>query len=408
MVDSKELTEGMSLGGVYTLEQSMRHDATGTFFAASTKNGKRVQIKPLPAESPDAEQQFARWQRLRQLRHTNLLELRDAGRGEAAGNRYVYAAFEYPDDVLSAGLKHGPLTEAETRSVLEAALAALRHLHGNGFVHGAVTPEQIVAVGETVKLATDGVRESNSPEEQADDVRQLGELVRLLREPEALSEPLATIARRATAKEMRKRWTLSEIGNALAPPPPAPPPVPRGPVAAPAPVRRSEADPPQPERFPKWIFAGVAVLLLGVLAFNLRPKADAPAATRPVPAVAEAERAAPTPAEPAAAAPVAPAPVTTPAPVATPPATKAPEPATAVWRVVAFTYRSREMAEKKAKEINGRWPDLHAAAFEPKGLRGYYLVALGDRMERGEAVRLQQKARGMGLPRDTYVQNYSE
>ena len=76
--------------------------------------------------------------------------------------------------------------------------------------------------------------------------------------------------------------------------------------------------------------------------------------------------------------------------------------------MIAFTYRSRDMAAKKAKQINSRWPDLRAAVFAPKEVRGYYLVALGDAMNREEATRLQHKAHSLGLPRDTYVQNYRE
>jgi hypothetical protein len=126
------------------------------------------------------------------------------------------------------------------------------------------------------------------------------------------------------------------------------------------------------------------------------------------------------------------APVESPAPVATPPvqrplasppptiarpappqrsvapAVPAREAAAGNWRVIAFTFRSHEQASRKAERINERHPELHAAVFSPRGRPGYYLVALGSRMSREEATHLQHKARALGLPRDTYVQNYSE
>jgi hypothetical protein len=127
----------------------------------------------------------------------------------------------------------------------------------------------------------------------------------------------------------------------------------------------------------------VAILLFSILLFNLRRKPEAPAFT-----------------------PVS-APKPAPVQDLTPPPVTAPRPSSpAVWRVIAFTYRSREAADKKVKQINGKWPDLHAEVFSPKGRHGYYLVALGDGMTRDDATRLQRKARGKGLPRDTYVQNY--
>ena len=105
-------------------------------------------------------------------------------------------------------------------------LAGLRYLHGQGLVHGAVDPDHIVAVGEKVKLATDGLRESDDLEGHPEDVRQLGELVRRLRAPEPLSEPLATIVRHATAVDARQRWTLAEIAREIETPPTVTPVVP--------------------------------------------------------------------------------------------------------------------------------------------------------------------------------------
>ena len=78
-----------------------------------------------------------------------------------------------------------------------------------------------------------------------------------------------------------------------------------------------------------------------------------------------------------------------------------------IWRVIAFTYGTRDAANKKVQQLNRDHPGLNAAVFLPKDNRGYYLVALGGLMTHEEAVRLQRSARGKGLPRDLYVQNYS-
>jgi len=405
MTDFKEVGQGTSLGGVYTLEHCIRDDETGSFFEGLNQDGGRVLVKVASGPSSDTEMQLAAWQRARQLSHAHLLDLRDVGRSDVAGENYIYAVFEYPDDVLASAVEHGPLSESETRGVLEAVLAALQYLHRQGMVHGSIAPDQIFAVGDNVKLATDVVRESDDSEARAEDVRQLGELVRSLRAPEPLGAPLATIVRNATAAAPT-RWTLAEIAAALepppaiVPPPPAPAPVPIAGPVMPAPVhpdRLSDADAPPAAGFPKWIIAGVAILLLTILVWNLRRKPDA------VPVPSAAPTAAPVP---------SPAPVEMTPPVQSAPpvrASTAPAPSgSAIWRVIAFTYRTREAAEKKVHQINSRWPDLHAAIFAPRERRGYYLVALGSRMPHDTATRLQHKARKLGLPRDIYVQNYSE
>jgi hypothetical protein len=463
MVDLKEVGESVSLGGIYSLDRCVQDDPAGTFFAVINPDGERLLAKLIPEQDPAAEQQFNTWHRARHLRHPNLLSLRDVGRAELEGSGYIYGVFENPDDILGSALERGPLSEPETRDVLDTALAALRYLHGQGLVHGAVDPNHVVAVGDRIKLSTDTLRESEDLEGCLEDVRQLGELARSLRAPGPLSEPLATIVSHATAADPRQRWTLAEIARVLdsapavtvvAPPmpdptPPAITPVapaihepvssaltpvqpripepvahathdpvpslvtpvqPRMPepvspilspvelgMAEPIPPLRGETNARPPGGFPKWIIAGMAILLLSILLLNLRRKTDAPADLPPVtPAVQAAVR-----------------PDSSPDAIAQP-ATVAPAPAIARpaahgnWRVIAFTFRAREMAAKKAKQLNEKWPDLGAAVFAPKGHREYYLVALGDWMTREEAERVQRKVRRMGLPRDTYVQNYTE
>jgi hypothetical protein len=78
------------------------------------------------------------------------------------------------------------------------------------------------------------------------------------------------------------------------------------------------------------------------------------------------------------------------------------------WKVIVFTYRSSSAAEHKARSINEKWPEANAQVFAPTGpSRPPFLVALGGWMNREAAVRLLKIARGKGLPRDTYIQNYS-
>jgi hypothetical protein len=66
------------------------------------------------------------------------------------------------------------------------------------------------------------------------------------------------------------------------------------------------------------------------------------------------------------------------------------------------------MAAKKAKYVNGRWPEMHATVLAANDKRGLFLVALGGALVKDEATRLQRKARSIGLPGDTYIQNFNE
>jgi len=79
-----------------------------------------------------------------------------------------------------------------------------------------------------------------------------------------------------------------------------------------------------------------------------------------------------------------------------------------MWRVIAFTYRTQDGARHKAEQVNEKHPQLKANVFTPREKKGYYLVALGGRMTRDEAVRIQRLARADRVARDVYIQNYSE
>src|SRR5690349_11822042 len=209
MVDLKQLGERVSFAGDYTLDEWISEDHGAGFFAASLATGERALVKIMPASLPGADRILATWQRARHLRHRNLVEVLDMGRTEIGGENHVYAAFEFPEETLSNAIANGPLSEADTRDIVVAALDALRYLHGQGLVHGGVGPDRIVAIGDTIKLATDSLRESDDLEGHAEDVRQLGELVKTLRGGDEIGEPLRTIVEHATEPDPRNRWTLA-------------------------------------------------------------------------------------------------------------------------------------------------------------------------------------------------------
>jgi hypothetical protein len=389
MTHLREHWEGVSLPGDLILEQWLGGDESAAFFkTAPAPDGRQSIVKLVPEASGDAKAQLDLWHRTRQLRHPNLLEILDCGRADLAGEIVLYAVFESPDDTLASALAQAPLTRQEAREVLDAVLGALRYLHAQGLAIGALDPDHILAVGERIKLSTDGLREDADPAATTEDIRALGILWTQALMP---ASPLSSeIAPHAADPNPGTRWTLAEIAAALNPPAPPAPVV----VAPPPPPPEAVTTPPPPPTavpysFPKWIIVGAAGLLLLILGLNLRRPAPEVAHPRPV----------------AIPAPQPPVQVPEPAPA---PAKPTPVVAKAMWRVVAFTYRTPDAAAKKVRQLNQHHPDLHAAVFSPKQRRGYYLVTLGGRMTHEDAVHLQRTAKGKGLPRDLYVQNYSE
>ena len=444
MTHLREHWEGVSLPGEYTLEQWLGGDDNAAFFLTSpAADGRRAVVKLIPAEVGQSAAQLDLWQRTRQLRHANLIELFDCGRADHAGEIVLYAVFESPDETLASALSRSPLTPQESREVLDSVLASLRYLHKQGLVLGTLDADHVVAVGDLIKLSTGDVREAANSSAYAGDVCALGEFWR-----QALmsASPMsAEIAAHAADPDPNTRWTLAEIITALAlapavvnPPAPPPeasaplvvlppevpllasPPLAASPAALPPaaihpvvpkptpmlpPPRRQTQTPTAPYSFPRWIVGAAAAVLVLILGLNLRHPAEVATQSR----VAEVSL----PKEsPVRESPVtnSPAPVHLPPPKAAVPKVIKPSPLAGkeMWRVIAFTYRTHEAAAKKASQLNQFHPDIHAMVFTPKGQRGYYLVALGGRMTHEEALHLQHTARGKGLPRDLFVQNYLE
>ena len=381
MTQLRERWEGVSLPGDYLLQQWLSGDEAAGFFETSlAPDGRRAIVKLVPEFAGDGAAQLALWQRTRSLRHPNLRELLDCGRAELAGEIAVYAVFEYADDTLASALGQSPLSEAEAREVLDAVVDALGYLQAQGLAHPALDPDHVVAVGERIKLSTDWLREA------AADAPYTGELRAFWRQISP-----STPARSA---DILAQALGADPGTGPLPPDPEgiPAPAEIAPAAGVA-VRPAEAAAP-PKPFPKWILVGAAGVVLLILGLHLRRAPEAAAQPDPAPGSA-----------PMAAAPAVPKASRAPGTISTP-ASKPVPAGQGMWRVIAYTYRAHDAAARKAGRINERHADLAATVFSPRDKQGYFLVALGGRMSRQDAVRLQEKARAEGLARDVYVKKF--
>jgi hypothetical protein len=351
MSQLREHWEGVSLPGDYLLQRWLSgDDAAGFFETTLPADGRPAVVKLVLESAVDGATQLALWQRTRSLHHPNLLELLDCGRAELAGEIVVFAVFEHADDTLASALAQGPLTEAEAREVLDAALEVLGYLQDRLLALPALDPDQVLAVGDTIKLSTDRLCETCPDTPYAAQLRALWNRI----------SP-STPAR-----------TAEILAQALGEDPPAPPAPSQAETAPPAP------QPPRP--FPKWPLLGAAGVVLLILGLNLRTAPD-------------------TPAQPVSEAP---------APIAAPADPKPAQPITATWRVIAFTAPNYEDAARMAEEVNQRHPDFQAAVFSPPEKKGYFLVSLGGPMSREDAVRLQAKARAESLAHDVYVKKFQD
>jgi eukaryotic-like serine/threonine-protein kinase len=370
MTNLRERWEGVSLPGDYLLERWVSgNDDAGFFETPPAPDGRRAIVKLVPEPAVDAAAQLALWQHTRQLRHPNLQELRDCGRAELTGETVLYAVFEYADDTLADALSQKPLSENEAREVLDALVGGLGYLQSNGLAYPAIEPDRVIAVGERIKLSTDALRETPAGTPYTDELRAFWYKISpcsVARSADILVQALggiAPLADAATQPAALAAAASTQRGKYLAPSPPNP--------------------------FPKWILVGAVGVVLLILGLNLRRTPDAPAQP-------------PTAQQAPAAIVAAPVPKASPAREAK---SKPSPPGNGTWRVIVFTYRTHDAATRKAEQLNKRHPELKAAVLSPRGKNGNYVISLGGPMSRGDAERMQKKARAARVARDVRVES---
>jgi eukaryotic-like serine/threonine-protein kinase len=418
--------QGVVLAGQYLLEQCLGESENATLFRTSYgPDARPAVLRLIPAAATAAAVQLALWRRVAGYSHPNLLPLFDSGHAEYNGEPVLYAVFECPDETLQTALDQGPLAESDALEILRAVLAALNYIHSQELVHTAIDARHVVAVGNQIKLWSDTIHPPTRSETAAEDVASLGDLLFHVLTGQALGssqsphlsripDPFRRIIENTSAKPPQRRWTVSRIAEFLDPRPLAP--------TRPSLARRSSR-----RALPLWAYAALAAVLAG-LGFLFLPKSvplilppaapsqySTPATVKaPSPALPETPGPAspvtpPTSAEtaPLTSEPTAPKAGHTNSASAAAPSAEAPPHPREAWRVVAYTYSRYPDAQRKAKTINHRWPGAKAAVFSPYGSsRPPHIVALGGLMTRDQAVRLLKIARGKGLPRDIYIQNY--
>ncbi len=451
---------GTVLEGGYEVQELLAADQNARSFKIRVLGDGSVPalMKVFSAEGARADEQIALWNSAKDLRHPNLITPLAAGRMEVKGGKVIYVILPRADEVLESALLQRPLGTDEAGELLLNASQALEYLHTQGFVHGCVSPQQVLAVGESVKLSTETIRRIGSkqgielidpkylaPESDGENVnpeadvwclaatvfqaltqRECAESCR--QKAAELPLPFGSIVPRCLDPDPATRCKLTDV-----------PALYRGPKAA----ARSAAPLPPFELPPArrhvrvaahsrprtgrklWMYAVLGLLVTFAVIWALRPRhitrnsasvappASAPTASAPaVPTPAPGTKATmPTrtekpasamatnlPAQPGSYALASSNPKTAKQPGAT---VNGP-----IWRVVLYTYARAEDARNMAHSINEKHHQLNAEVFSPEGQNSPYLVVAGGQMSYEEAARLRRKVVSMGLPRDSYIQNY--
>jgi len=248
MTESWKDWEGRTVDGKFRLECYLGgSDASGMF--RTEAEGTPVAIRIVPVGTADAEKELQRWKEASEIRLPNLIRILRMGSARVAGRDVAYVVEEYAEENLAQVIPERALTAEELRGMLKPVLVALESLHAKGFIHGGLRPSHIFAVGDQVKLSSDGLLKPgevpraadplDAPElgasgaSQATDVWSLGAtLVEVMTQrvpmwdaarmtapavSEDVPEPFRAIAQHCLEIDPAKRWGMARIHERLEP-----------------------------------------------------------------------------------------------------------------------------------------------------------------------------------------------
>src|ERR1700731_2024392 len=151
--------EGRTIADTFPLKQLLRPEGRSAFFSTSLANGKGTVIRLIESHYDD-DAILARWRAVTGLKQHYLLDFIKIGHVVMDDTSLVYAVMEPVEADLGQVLRERPLTFAETHQLTVSLVSALQALHTIHLVHEHIQPINVLAVGETVKLRSDCVREA--------------------------------------------------------------------------------------------------------------------------------------------------------------------------------------------------------------------------------------------------------
>ena len=288
--------EGRVVDGKFPLRQYLGGSDHSAVFLTETPEAKPAEaaIKLIDPQGKDIERGLSRLRGTAALSHPHLMRTFEAGRVQIDGAPVLYVVMERADDDLGQILPERALEPGEVGELLPPVIDALSYLHGRGFVHGRITPSNVLAVGNQLKLSADNAHVASqttstrrridaydAPETAAGIVAPEGDvwsvgalLVAALTQnvalaadgsesktglPQNIAEPFRGIARECLHLDPKRRCSLPQIRARLQP---AGRSVPAEPVPKPI-------EPARHYRYSWRMFLPIAVLILFALAWGL-------------------------------------------------------------------------------------------------------------------------------------------
>lgn len=269
--------EGQTIDARFRLDRYLGPASHGGAIFETRHQGRPARIEITPADPASFDALRKRWQQAADLSHPALAAILASGATSLASQDCGYVVAQGGDEYLADALAERFLTPTETREMLLPVLDALRFLHARGFRHGDLTPANIMACGDQVKISSAAIVPGDDPASDSATIGTLLQEVLGTPEPAQMPSPFGEIAARCLHPDPSARWNVARIEATLLDSGSGRP----GPAPTAAPLVRSR-------RFVWWILAAAGVAVVALVA-SWR------AASHPIPAPPPARVARPAP-----------------------------------------------------------------------------------------------------------------
>ena len=250
MTDGLEHWQGRILDNQFPLREYLGGGRKSAVFVTEhlEPEPRQAAVKLIAVDAGREGRELGRAEAAAQLSHPGLIQLFQVGLWRPDDVCLLYLVMEYAEENLAQVLTERALTTSEMREVLASALDALAYIHRAGFAHARLKPSNILAVGDHIRISSDGLYQGrdtkrlrelsvyDAPEMITGEMTPAGDvwsLAMLMVEgltqqlpawdgadnklilPETLPEPFLEIARHCLHTDSRQRWTIGQIADRL-------------------------------------------------------------------------------------------------------------------------------------------------------------------------------------------------
>jgi len=156
---------GVTLDGGYELKEIIEADREHAILRVRVLGDYTLKSSALfwHREGSLARRQVEQWQSLLTVQRNNDLRV-PLGSGVLTLNESptAYVVVQDADETLAEAIQKRPLSPEEATEMVRSVTRGLEELHSNGLVHGCMAPSEVLAMGGSIKLTTEAIREVNS------------------------------------------------------------------------------------------------------------------------------------------------------------------------------------------------------------------------------------------------------